>query len=264
MSPAYSGGMAPAYLSSYYSGGYGSGASDLAGGPPLPGPLGALHTLHLSVSSIAALMELVGMNADAVHHVFFSALSLLERVGVATGELLGFLHARPPTDAEGRPIVDPQQAKRLRNQKIARLLVGGLVLIASLSVLRRTFRSKSDAVSAAALAATAGAAAQSAHKAAATSGGTGRTRFQLGLMALSLLCGVGIGRGVADAAAAAEREGTAHAAQAGGELAHRPAEAELPQSLHDSTSNGFFSDSSHAQHPGWAASRPASGGGPPT
>ncbi len=245
--PSYS--MSPAYNTMGYGSSY--GFSDLAAAAypqhalPLPGHLGSLQALHTSIGSVAALMQLLGMNADALQQIFYSATHLVERVGQATGEVLGFLpsleqeQARlpPPTlDPYGRPVAQqlhPQDEKRLRNQRLLRWALGAVVVLAGMSAVRRIFRSSSSAAATAAVASTVAAAAAvpaaqsyalapasspslaassmpaaaaltalNPRKAAAAS--TSTSRFQLGLLLVSMLCGFGLGRSVADAARAAE------------------------------------------------------------
>jgi hypothetical protein len=68
-------------------------------------PCGTLHLVpccHASRRATVALnLQMLGMNADALFRVFGGLLHFFEQVGFAIGELVGFISAQPPVDANG-------------------------------------------------------------------------------------------------------------------------------------------------------------------
>ena len=125
------------YGPSMYDGG---GAGALGGNPHLA----ALQQLHHAVGSVGAFTELLGMNADALQHVIGALAALLERVGQASGEIVGFLRARPPVDpATGLPLQTKEQYAAERRRKLVRWALGASAIAVLVSALRMLFRRRS-------------------------------------------------------------------------------------------------------------------------
>ena len=154
----YPTGYPPSYVTpgggggSMYGSGYGAPPGAYGGMGPYGGPafdgaaaaanphLAALQQLYHAVGSLSALTELLGMNADALQHVVSAAAGLLERLGQASGELVGFLRARPPLDPEtGLPLVTGAQYAEDRTRKLVRWTLGATCVTVTVALLRALF-----------------------------------------------------------------------------------------------------------------------------
>lgn len=129
---------------------YGNGYGGFVGFPPDVGGAGflsphlaTLSSLHYTVGSIGAIAELIGVNAEALLSAVKSSLALVERVGQATGEVMGFLRVRPPLDpATGLPVVSAEQYAVQRRQRLVRWVIGAAVIIVTLALLREGMRGR--------------------------------------------------------------------------------------------------------------------------
>ena len=127
-----------------YGGGYGAGFSDVGGGGMLQSPLALLSNLHYTVASVGAVTELIGANASAMSNLITGCLGLVERLGQASGELLGFLRVRPPLDTEtGLPMVPPERYAVQQRQRLVRWAMGVAVVLFAFTLLRNGMRGQS-------------------------------------------------------------------------------------------------------------------------
>lgn len=130
----------PFYGGGSYGGGFVGFPPDTGGGFLSP-QLAMLSSLHYTVGSVGAIAELIGVNAEALLNAVKSALALVERVGQASGEVLGFLRVRPPVDpATGLPVVSPEQYAVQRRQRLVRWVIGAAVVLVTLALLREGVR----------------------------------------------------------------------------------------------------------------------------
>lgn len=128
-----------------YGGGYGTGFPDFGGGGGmLQSPLALLSNLHYTVASVGAVTELIGANASAMANLITGCLGLVERLGQASGELLGFLRVRPPLDTEtGLPMVPPERYAVQQRQRLVRWAIGIAVVLFAFTLLRNGMRGQS-------------------------------------------------------------------------------------------------------------------------
>lgn len=87
-----------------------------------------LHQLQYTVATVGTLVEILGMNADTVQRAILAGLGLLERLGQASGEIVGFVRAHPPCDVEGRPLMSEDDWLLMRRRQMTRWAMGGTAL----------------------------------------------------------------------------------------------------------------------------------------
>ena len=133
----------PPYPYLGYGGGFGYGVGEPAAF--LQPQLALLSNIHYTVGSIGAITELLGVNAEALQNVLKGALKLLENLGQASGELLGFLHVRLPVDAAtGLPTMTRGQYAAQRRKRVVRWALGTLVFFISLALTIEWIRGGKD------------------------------------------------------------------------------------------------------------------------
>lgn len=117
-----------------------------------PPHVAALQHLHLAVSSLHAVVELLSMNADAVQRAGTGLAALVERVGQAGGEYLGLLRPAPEGGAEAAAASaaadDARDGARARakRRQLARWLIGVAVLAYAAHLARVWARPRVDSV----------------------------------------------------------------------------------------------------------------------
>eukprot|EP01138_Halocafeteria_seosinensis_P007621 gb/GECG01007789.1/.p1 GENE.gb/GECG01007789.1/~~gb/GECG01007789.1/.p1 ORF type:complete len:411 (+),score=50.48 gb/GECG01007789.1/:1-1233(+) len=125
--------------------GNGGNAFGLGSNPPpyLHSHFNWLQQLHSAVGAIGAITDLMGMNAEAFRHIIHGVIGFIERVGITVGEAIKFMKSEPPVDETGNYLVDPEEYHKEKRRKLLRIGIGALVILLSVSALRRLFRGSS-------------------------------------------------------------------------------------------------------------------------
>jgi hypothetical protein len=100
-------------------------------GGGMPGPLGDkfgwLANFHQTVASVGMITEMVGMNAQALHHAFGAVMHFVGQAGSLVGELLGAKPApRLGPAGELLELTPQEEEERRRRLRVSRLLAGAL------------------------------------------------------------------------------------------------------------------------------------------
>jgi len=124
-----------------YGGGYGYGSMGMGMGMmggPMDGSLGALHGLHQTIASLSQVVELLGMNGQAIGYLAQSFMGILEAVG------LFFVHLEPwrefprghPRHGEPPP-TEEMERRRLNKVRLCRTIIFALMLYGGYKAMRK-------------------------------------------------------------------------------------------------------------------------------
>lgn len=104
---------------------------------PLPPAVAGLIGVQQAVGAVGSIIQLLGMNAQAVQQVSGALIQLLEGAGQAAGEFVGVLG-----NADARSQAAPDTARRAQRRRFLRWAIGLFVLVAAYHGMRWLVRSR--------------------------------------------------------------------------------------------------------------------------